>query len=503
MKILLANSPCRIKLKSNQERYFVRAGSRWPFSVVKKRNQRLSYLPFPFFLAYTAALLEKEGLAVEAWDGVALNQTEEEFLESLKKIKPNVILLETATATINHDYQMVRKIKKQLKEVIVCLTGPQVTVFPRQTFKDCPEVDLVIQGEYEVAFRDYCLALKKGQSFDRIAGLVFKKNRRLVVNPPRLTEDINVLPYPARHLFPNREISDPTVYWDGFCQFKPAIQMLATRGCPFRCNFCLWNQVIYQNGPYRMFKAKRVVDEMIFCQKKYGAKEIYFDDDTFTANKKNVLAICREIRKRRLKIHWSVMGDAMVTDQEMIEAMSQAGCVGIKFGVESGDRKILRSIQKPIDFAKLEKFTDWCAKRRLKTHATFTFGLSGETQTTMEKTLKLAERLDVDSVQFSITTPFPGTRYYQELKKKRRLKVKSWEDFDGACQSVVKFENLSRREVVAYCRAATGRWLLTKLRQPHWLLRQFFYLRRLIKGQGLTVIWKLSKKMVTLLTARS
>jgi len=489
MKILFANPPCQIKLRNGEERYFVRAGSRWPFSVKKKREKKLNYLPFPFYLAYAAALLEKEGFLVEGLDAIALNQTEKEFLVQVKQIKPDLILFETSTPTINHDYTLVKKIKRINKKIVICLAGPHVSVFPKEAFKGSP-VDFVFQREYELAFRDFCLKLREGKSYTQIPGLVFKKGKQIKINPPQLIEDINQLPFPARHLFPTKELADPTLYWDGFCQFKPAIQMHATRGCPFRCNFCMWNQVMYQNGPYRLFAPKRIVEEMREVQEKYGAREIYFDDDTFTANKEHVLALCREIRKRKLKIHWSVMGDAIVTDEEMVKAMSRAGCLGMKFGVESGNQAILRRIEKPVDIAKLKQFTHWCAKRKIKTHATFTFGLSGETKKTMEDTLNLAKELDVDSVQFSITTPFPGTRYYDEVKKKKLLLARKWEDFDGASQSVVAYENLKQKEVVAYCRTASGKWLKAKMKNPFWVWRQLINLKRLVEGQGIGIVLK-------------
>ncbi len=259
---------------------------------------------------------------------------------------------------------------------------------------------------------------------------------------------------------------------------------------------------MYQSGPYRMFKPERIVEEMKEVQKRYGAREIYFDDDTFTANKKHVLDLCKEIKKKKLKIHWSVMGDAMVTDEEMVEAMYQAGCIGMKFGVESGNQTVLRRIEKPVNFAKLKKFTDWCAKRRIKTHATFTFGLSGETRETMKDTFNLAKELDVDSVQFSITTPFPGTRFYDEVKKKKLLRAKKWEDYDGARGSVVDYENLSRKEVADYCRTASGRWLKAKMVRPNWVLRQLFNFRRLIEGQGITIIFKRLQRALELILMR-
>ena len=499
MKVLLANPPCRIKINELKERFFVRAGSRWPFSVIKKSEDKPEYIPFPFYLAYTAAILEKKGHQVIVDDGVATNETEREFLEKTFQVKPEVILFETSTPTVNYDLKLVKKIKKRLKKSIICLAGTHVTTFFRQILKENPEVDYAFLAEYEINFAKFIQNLSLGKRMTKVWGIAYRENRDIVFQEPQLVDPLDQLPFPARHLFPNNVNADPTGYWDGFCQYKPAIQMHSSRGCPFRCNFCLWNQVMYRNKKYRVFSAKRVVDEMEDVVKRYGAREIYFDDDTFTANKNHVSDICREITKRELKIHWSVMGDAILTTKEMVNAMADAGCIGMKFGVESGNREILRYVGKPINFAKLKEFTNWCAKRRVKTHAAFTFGLSGETRETMGSTLNLAKSLDVDSVQFSITTPFPGTRYYDELEEKGLLNFNSWEEFDGSSSSVVSLENVSTKEVEDMYNNASSLWLKHKLKNPRWVLRQSYNSFRLIKGQGFLLLLKKINRIFELL----
>lgn len=497
MKILLANPPFRIKINDKLERYFVRAGSRWPFSTIKEKDNLPDYIPFPFYLAYTAAILEKK-YQVVVDDGVAINETENEFLDIVFRESPNIILFETSTPTINYDLQLAAKIKKKLRSLVICIAGTHATSYFTEILKN-QEIDFVFLGEYEINFSKLVEALSGKKSIKMIDGIAYREGKKIFSNKPVLIDPLDQLPIPARHLFPNNRKPNPTLYWDGFCQYKPAIQMHASRGCPFRCNFCLWNQVMYRNSKYRVFSPQRIVDEMEQVIKDYDAKEIYFDDDTFTADKKHVLEVCKEITKRKLNIHWSVMGDAMITDQEMIDAMADAGCIGIKFGVESGNKEILKHIEKPINFDKLKKFTDWCAKRKIKTHATFTFGLSGETKETMQQTLNLAKSLDVDSVQFSITTPFPGTRYYEELKKTNLLLANKWEDFDGASNSIVKFRNLSKEEIIKFCQKASGQWLLHKLIQPKWTLRQLYNLFRMAQGQGLKVVYRRFKRGIELI----
>ncbi|HPN96153.1 MAG TPA: radical SAM protein [Candidatus Moranbacteria bacterium] len=510
MKILLANPPYRVSLNEREERFFIRAGSRWPFSVTKCKNEKSEYMPFPFYLAYTAAMLEKEkekeeGIEVFVEDSIALNETEEKFLEKVKKINPDVVLFETSTNTIRHDIGLAKKIKEFNGNAKIVMAGFHVTALARETFDISGQaIDFLLLSEYEFNFLELLRTLKRGGECSGLEGIAFKKGDEIIINPVKSLLDISKLPYPARHFFPSNGNNDLSVYWDGFCQTKPAIQMHASRGCPFRCNFCVWNQIMYRNEKYRPFPVNYICDEIESVIKEYGAREIYFDDDTFTGNKEHVLDFCREMIKRGLhkKVFWSAMADFMITDEEMIRTMKKSGCIGLKFGVESGNKDILNHIGKPINFNKLKINTSLCAKLRIKTHGTFTFGLSRETRKTMAETLNLAKSIDCDSVQFSITTPFPGTRYYEELKKEGRLLSEKWEDFDGNNNCVVKFDDFNSEFIVDFYKKATGRWLRHKLKQPRWFWRQLYYLNRSRSWQGNSFIFKRMRRALILVLSR-
>jgi anaerobic magnesium-protoporphyrin IX monomethyl ester cyclase len=494
MKILLANPPYRIDIDEKTERFFIRAGSRWPFSVVKCKEEKSEYMPFPFYLAYTAAILDKKGgMEVYVEDSIALNETEKEFLDKVEKISPDAVLFETATNTIRHDIELAKKIKGRNPKVKIALAGFHVTALAKETFEISGEtIDFLLLGEYEFNFSNLAEALRDGRDFSNLEGLAFVKDGKTFINPAKSILDVEKLPYPARHIFPSNDNSNLDVYWDGFCQYKPAVQMHASRGCPFRCNFCVWNQIMYRNEKYRPFLVEYICDEIELVIEKYGAREIYFDDDTFTGNKNHVMEFCAEMTRRGLheKVFWSAMADFMITDEEMILEMKKAGCIGLKFGVESGNKNILNHIGKPINFEKLKRNARLCAKLHVKTHGTFTFGLSGETKKTMRQTLDLAKAIDCDSVQFSITTPFPGTRYYEELKKEGKLLSENWEDFDGNNSCVAKFEDFDSDYIVDFYKNATRKWLKYKLMDPHWVFRQIYNLNSIRKGQGSATLVK-------------
>lgn len=498
MKILLANPPCRISISPTHERFFIRAGSRWPFSTVKKKKEKIGYAPFPFYMAYAAALLKNEGFDLEVIDAIALNLTLTDFTRKAVGLKPDVILYETSTPTISHDLKLARVLKKKTGSLI-CLAGPHVTVYPEEILKKNPAVDFVFLQEYELAFLELAKRLKNKKNLKGIAGLAYRRGKKIIVGKPAAIDPLDQLPFPSRALFPSEGADFRDYYWISFRVFKPAIQMHSSRGCPYRCNFCLWNQVMYGGGKYRTFSPERVVDEMEDCVKKFGAKEIYFDDDSFTINKKHVLGICREIKRRKLKIKWSCMGNIEPVDREMISRMAESGCLGFCFGVESGSPEILRKIGKTVDLEKVKRVVAWCSEYKIKTHGTFIFGLSGDTRETMIETLDYAKSLDIDSLQFSISTPFPGTRFYDEVKKARLLRSNHWQDYDGALKSVVKFKNISAREIQELCQKASGVWLKAKLKDPRWVYRQFYYMGRSIRGQGPGFLVQRLKRTVELL----
>lgn len=483
MRLLLANPPCREDIDEKFERFFIRAGSRWPFSVIKKKNVKIDYAPFPFYLAYTAALLQNENFNISVIDAIPLNMTLDEFVNKSISIHPDLILFETATPTIYYDLKIAKRLKEETS-ALIALCGTHASTFPIETLKESEYVDFILTREYEFNFVELIKKLSEGKDVHDVPGLAYRDKKKISVTSSDKLVELDKLPFPARHFFPSNDYNDMNLYWDGFCQYKPAIQMHASRGCPFSCNFCLWNQVMYKNGKYRMFSPERIVDEMEEVIIKYGAHEIYFDDDIFTANKKHVLSICRELKERGLDINWSCMGDAMITDKEMINAMADAGCIGMKFGVESGDSEILKIIKKPVDLSKVKDVSNCCAERGIKTHATFTFGLSGETKKSMEKTLSFSKELDVDSVQFSITTPFPGTQYYEELEKKGLLITKDWTAYNGSCNFVVKNSDLIQGEIENFCKNSSKIWLNYKIKDFKWVKRQIYNLNRIRKGQG-------------------
>jgi radical SAM superfamily enzyme YgiQ (UPF0313 family) len=407
---------------------------RWP-STSKVKN--FYFLYPPWFLAYSAALLEKDRVEVDLVDAVAQDMDNDQFVEYVIKKSPELLIAETSTITIDRDMQLMKRIKEEVG-CKIALAGPHVTALCPETMAKYAFIDFVLIGEYELTVLE--LVRKLGiERYGTIKGLAYRDGNKIVVNERRpLIPDLDALPFPARHFLPMEK------YNEAFAEV-PNQQMITSRGCPFGCIFCVWPQVLFERK-VRLRSAKSIVDEMQMLIEKYKPKEIYFDDDSFTLNRKHVVEVCEEIKKRGLETPWSCMGDARLP-LEVLKTMKDAGCVGIKFGVESASPKVLKEIKKSLNIDDVVKFNKVAKDLGFKTHATYTLGHPADTKKTIDHTLRFAVTLGTDSFQISIATPLPGTEFYNWAKQNKYLVTEDFSKYDGNSGAVVSYPWLSKKEI--------------------------------------------------------
>ena len=485
MKVLLLNPPYRVPVGAGREKFFVRAGSRWPYSELKKISEPSLYRPFPFSIGYSAGLLKRRGAEVDVIDGVAAQMRETDFLDRAIASKADVVVIETAPFSVNSDIEIGRQLKKNNSSITVVAAGPfSALLLTTILEKGATGIDQVICGEYEFAVCGLVEALTAGRPI-HIQGVhaVLSGKAPGPVEYTQPFKELDALGVPARELFPLPEKPDIGAYWDVFCQYYPSAQMHTSRGCPYGCYFCVWPQVYYHGRAYRVFSTKHVVDEIHQLVEIHKVREIYIDDDDFSIDRQRVKNICSEIINRKISVAWSCMADASNLDEATVALMARSGCIGIKFGVESAAEEVLRHIGKPVDPEQVRKVVSWAAAHGIRTHATYTFGLLGETRRTMETTLEYAIKLNTDSVQFSIATPYPGTKFYEQLKQEGWLKSFDWQNYDGSVSCVVDYPQLSAGEIESWYSMAFGRWMTAMVFRPSWLLRQIRIIFRTIMSQ--------------------
>jgi radical SAM superfamily enzyme YgiQ (UPF0313 family) len=435
MKVMLANPPWVVNGRKG-----VRAGSRWPHLKVEEEG---AYLPFPFYLAYSAAVLHEDGTDVVLCDSIAEDHTLVEFFDLIAEQAPDCLLIETSTPSFSYDMELIRRLRKFYPGKLF-LAGPHAGIHDGTFLESAPEVDAVFVGEYEYTFRDVVRHLHKGRDIAHVEGGIFRTTQGTISENPRrpLIENLDELPWPLRNGLPMERYEDRP---GGIP--APCLQMWASRGCPYRCKFCLWPQVMYGGQNYRVRSPDLVVEEME-AMADLGFRSFYFDDDTFNLGKKRLMTFAAALKDRGWNYPWAIMARPDTMDEEILTNLREAGLEAVKYGVESGVQQLVDNIDKSMDLEVVERNVALTKALGINVHLTFTFGLPGETAETIQRTIDFVLELDPDSVQFSVTTPFPGTTYLQELKDQGLLVSEDWDHFDGNYGSVIRTETLSSDELI-------------------------------------------------------
>src|SRR5215467_11089382 len=173
MRVLLTNPAFTRDLGNGLERYMLGAGMRYPWSLLKHTGERPRYAMFPLFLAYAAALLEKDGFDVRVIDGVPINLREEEFLARVRESSPDVIFFEPNAAVIDDTLRLIRNLRKTVPATLV-LGGTHATSTAQQLIEDHAFVDYVVIGEYEISLLRLIECLRDGGSVDSLRGIAYR-----------------------------------------------------------------------------------------------------------------------------------------------------------------------------------------------------------------------------------------------------------------------------------------------------------------------------------------
>lgn len=436
MRVIIANPPWP------GEGYGIRTNSRWPHKLGHKA------LPYPIYMAYASAVLKKEGFKTYSIDAVEREMGIYPFAEEVEAIKPDVVFLEVSAPSINYDLETAAKLKEKLPNAFIALYGPHVTYAHETLLKNYAFIDGCIRGEFEYIMRDICRCISEAKPLTSVDGLSYRHNLKIIANKPRhVIENLDELPLPDRDALNIKNY--PRQMYSG----KRTALMIATRGCPFQCMFCVWPQLMYGHKA-RMRSSKKVVDEIEKLVKDYGVDEIDFDDDTFALSKEYVSEVCNEILSRGIKIRWICMGRVNSMDYELARLMKKAGCTTVFYGFESGSEKILKTIKKNATKKQMVDAVRATQKAGLIASGSFVLGLPDEDEHTIKETIKFAKYLRSDYLQFVLAAPYPGTEFYALAEKEGLLELNSIGDIDGTKGPIIRTRHLSKAELAGWQRKA-------------------------------------------------
>ena len=362
----------------------------------------------PLGLAYIAAVLEDAGIEVKIFDNFLYGKPVSFIRNLVSNYKPDIVGISCFTINLSTALETARIIKEVLPSIKVVFGGAHATLFPKQLLEN-KDVDVVVEGEGEYAFRELVLRQCAEEKIADVGNISYRHKTAGIVSNPRmaLIKNLDDLPFPARHLLPMKEY--PNVSF--MMKAKPLLTLNTSRGCPFRCSFCAttWR------GSYRSFSPSRIVDEIEILVEKYNAKGVYFREDNFTASPKRVTSICDELIRRKIDIEWICESRVNLLSLKLLENMYKAGCRAMWFGVESGSQRILDFLQKDITTEQVINAFILCKKVGIKTGASFMVGIPGETKEDMRKTFELAHRIDADWPWFSSFQCRPGSELYNKV----------------------------------------------------------------------------------------
>ncbi|MFX1293283.1 MAG: B12-binding domain-containing radical SAM protein [Promethearchaeota archaeon] len=405
-----------------------------------KKHPVINFTAIPLGLAYIAAMLEEDGHIVKALDAACFQIPPEKSQKWIKKYNPDLVGIQAFTSSVNYAVDYANAVKEAVPNAKVMLGGPHPTFMPEQTLNYSKSIDFCLRGEGEYTSVHLVNALEKGTSLKDIKGLSFRYNGSIYHNPNApLIEDLDAIPFPARHLF-------PTQHYRFFgSRFKGA-SFVSSRGCPYRCSFC--SEAALFRHRWRPRRAINVVDEIEYIESKWKKSIIGFMDDCFALNKRRVWEICDEMKKRKIDVPWGCAMRVDLVDFNMLNKMARHGCGMIYFGVESGEQQILNSIKKGTSVKQIRNAFKWCRKLGIDTIASLAFGFPGETKRSVLKTLDFVISLKPSFVVFASATPYPGTPFFDEALKNGWIKEipQDWSKFT-LVDPILELTELSKEDL--------------------------------------------------------
>jgi radical SAM superfamily enzyme YgiQ (UPF0313 family) len=230
----------------------------------------------------------------------------------------------------------------------------------------------------------------------------------------------------------------------------------------------------------RFHSAERIIEEVKLVQEKFGIKGVFFADDLFITNKKRVHRFCDLVEKEGLKFSWSAAGRVNLVEEELLEHMKLAGCVGLGFGIESGSQKILDNIKKQTTVEQGGRAITMCKKVGIYPPTSFMIGNVGETRETVYESVNFIKKYVDETVFFFYTTPYPDTELYQYAKDKGMIKdeIELFEAYgEQGAKILVNFTDMTNQELTDL--KAEAEWEI----QKHYFMRHPVKLAKALGGK--------------------
>lgn len=371
----------------------------------------------PYSLLQIGALLKEKNHSVGLMDANGLDLSYDEVQSRIGNFEPEVVIFRFTPTTFDHDMQVAKLSKlvnPDITTIGICWT---LGGLGREVLGETPEMDIFIRHEYEVVTPALVDAIAKGDVLRKVPGISFRERGEIIETDDALPiEDYNKLPLPAYEL-----LDDLEPYFINTPVGKPFTILYSSKGCPFKCTYCT-----VAGTKWKPRSAENVLDELRYLKERFGIQTVSFFDETFTIDKERVKKIAAGTKE--LEITWYCNTRVNLVDKELLSNMKDGGCRGISYGIESGSQKILDKACKGVDVKQAERAILWAKELGIKTLCSFILGLPGETNQTIDETIKFVKRTKPTGAQFNVLVPYPGTEIYRELQSQGKVGKMDWRE---------------------------------------------------------------------------
>ncbi|MFQ5862368.1 MAG: hopanoid biosynthesis associated radical SAM protein HpnJ [Candidatus Brocadiales bacterium] len=418
MKVAFLNPP-------SYEDFDGGAGSRY------QATREVTSFWYPTWLCYPAGMIPGSRVI----DAPAEHLNLERTLSIVKDFE--LVVLYTSTASFAMDVKTAETIKTTNRNAKVALVGPHISILPDEALKVSDAIDFVCRREFDYSIKEFA----EGKPLSEIDGISYRSNGNIVHNNNReYIRDLDALPFVVEVYKRDLDIRN---YHIPYLR-HPYVSIYTGRGCPAQCIFCLWPQT-FTGNTYRVRSPDNVVEEVRLALKYFPeAKEIFFDDDTFTANSARARELATKLKP--LDITWSTTSRA-TTDVETLKAMKDSGLRLLVVGYETGSQEILNNVKKGVTLEQVEEFTRNCQRLKIQIHGAFILGLPEETPGTVEESIRFACKLNPDTIQVSLASPYPGTQLYELCRDKGYLVEDNLVSERGYQKCSVQYPGMSSMEI--------------------------------------------------------
>jgi radical SAM superfamily enzyme YgiQ (UPF0313 family) len=385
------------------------------------------------------------------------------FVEELREIdfavieSADLVGISTITSTAPRAYAIADRIRK--RGIPVLMGGPHVTFMADEALE---HADFVIRGEGEETLMAFIDAWEKDESFTGIPNLSYRENGQKIHNALRpFVQDLDQIPFP--------DLSLLKLTRKGISRLR-SIPVQTSRGCPFDCSFCSVTSMFGKK--YRFRSTENIMEEL----RRYNERKnlIFFYDDNFTADRKRAKELLEAMIGEGFKFKWTTQVRADVAkDLDLVRLMKKAGCHTLYIGFESVNPESLKAMKKRQTVEEIAEAIKVLRKHRIGIHGMFVYGFDEDDWKTVKQTVKFAKRSKLNSTQFLILTPLPGSEFFDKVSQENRIQFRDWALYDAHHvvfrPARLSLFDLQRAQIFSHKKFYSLKQMVRKLIKGKWL----------------------------------